>query len=533
MKHLRKFNSVSDMESAIEAIDIDFIGLAYNGSTPVMCGTAITPPAPPQPITATPFYVENITQENETLTISSYDFSESEPASYLEIPVEYSTDGTAWSSLGTTGETPLTRTLQPGDKVYLRATTNAWYELQEEPIIEHGCTILGVSKVGGNVMSLLYGSSFTGNETTFPSGSTANFIGLFVDMNDEDGYNRNLVSASELILPATTLTNNCYTGMFQGCTSLTTAPALPATTLTENCYIVMFQGCTSLTAAPALPATTLTESCYSNMFEGCTSLTTAPALPATTLAYQCYYEMFYNCTSLTTAPALPATTLAPNCYQAMFWGCTSLATAPALPATTLVQSCYSEMFYGCTSLTTAPALPATELAERCYNNMFLNCTSLVTAPALPATTLTENCYTGMFYGCTSLTTAPALPATTLAAGCYEYMFNGCTALTTSPELSATKLAESCCNWMFANCTLLTTAPELLATTLTDSCYSNMFDSCTSLNNVTIYANDISAVNGLHRWLYNVAESGTFHNLGSATYPTGDDGIPSGWTVENV
>jgi hypothetical protein len=33
-----------------------------------------------------------------------------------------------------------------------------------------------------------------------------------------------------------------------------------------------------------LPVTVLTSQCYSNMFYGCTSLTTAPELPATTLA---------------------------------------------------------------------------------------------------------------------------------------------------------------------------------------------------------------------------------------------------------
>ena len=85
------------------------------------------------------------------------------------------------------------------------------------------------------------------------------------------------------------------------------------------------------------------------MFNGCTNLTTAPALPATTLAVGCYGMMFWGCTSLTTAPALPATTLAINCYYYMFRGCTSLTTAPNLPATTLADSCYSSMFYGCSS----------------------------------------------------------------------------------------------------------------------------------------------------------------------------------------
>ena len=114
-----------------------------------------------------------------------------------------------------------------------------------------------------------------------------------------------------------------------------------------RCYSSMFRGCTSLTTAPALPATTLADYCYASMFYGCTSLTTAPALPATTLADYCYNFMFYGCKSLTTAPALPATTLASGCCFSMFQGCTSLTTAPALPATTLASGCYSYMFYGC------------------------------------------------------------------------------------------------------------------------------------------------------------------------------------------
>ena len=64
--------------------------------------------------------------------------------------------------------------------------------------------------------------------------------------------------------------------------------------------------------------------CYSNMFQGCTSLTTAPSLPATTLANNCYYSMFQGCTSLKTVPSLPATTLANNCYNSMFYLCTKI-----------------------------------------------------------------------------------------------------------------------------------------------------------------------------------------------------------------
>ena len=60
--------------------------------------------------------------------------------------------------------------------------------------------------------------------------------------------------------------------MFNGCTSLTSAPELSATSLDYECYKCMFQDCTSLTSAPELPATNLAEECYSYMFAYCYSL---------------------------------------------------------------------------------------------------------------------------------------------------------------------------------------------------------------------------------------------------------------------
>lgn len=218
-------------------------------------------------------------------------------------------------------------------------------------------------------------------------------------------------------------------------------------------------------------------------------------------------------------------------FYGLFYGATYLVDASQLVFPDSIQTrCYNSMFYNCTSLTTAPVLPATTLAEYCYNGMFSGCTSLTTAPALPATTLANHCYEIMFSSCASLTTAPALPATTLAEGCYSGMFTYCRALTIAPTLPATTLADSCYQLMFTGCTSLTTAPALPATTLAPHCYQLMFSACTSLNEVTTYADNISAFKCLDGWLYNVATTGDFYNLGTATYPSGVDGIPTGWTV---
>lgn len=187
----------------------------------------------------------------------------------------------------------------------------------------------------GNIMSLVYGDNFSG-QTTLTSGGT--FGSLFSECSG-------LASAENLILPATTLADNCYVAMFRDCTSLTTAPELPATTLAESCYSDMFDGCTSLTSAPALPATTLAESCYSSMFNGCTNLTTAPELPATTLANNCYQGMFAGCMSLIYAPTLSAATLTDSCYNNMFGGCSSLDTITCLATDISATDCTTDWTY--------------------------------------------------------------------------------------------------------------------------------------------------------------------------------------------
>ena len=146
---------------------------------------------------------------------------------------------------------------------------------------------------------------------------------------------------SDNFMGVTALLESCLYSLFQNCEWLIDAQnlVLPATTLVEECYSAMFYGCINLVTAPkVLPATTLANGCYSNMFDGCTSLVTAPELPATTLADSCYYGMFEYCESLVTAPELPATTLANECYSNMFLGCTSLNYVKAMFTTDISQN---------------------------------------------------------------------------------------------------------------------------------------------------------------------------------------------------
>lgn len=260
-----------------------------------------------------------------TLTISKDNYGGT-----LDITsISYSIDnGNNWvttqrSANATT--TITTPTITQGDKVLWKGIATSFYN-GNGPGITSIFSSTGKFNVYGNIMSLLYDDDFE-DKIVIP-GTEGNFGRIF-----ENAVN--LINVENLILPATTLTSNCYYRMFSGCASLTKAPELPAITLANDCYNQMFYCCTALTTAPELPAITLAQSCYQEMFLGCTSLTVIPNI-------------------------LPATTLARNCYNGMFNGCTLLTTAPELPATTLIFSCYYQMFKDCSNLNYIKAMFTTE-----------------------------------------------------------------------------------------------------------------------------------------------------------------------------
>lgn len=265
---------------------------------------------PPGPDYTEPFYVENISNTTETLSIKK------DTTNAPTLNVQYSLDRTNWKNLCTTYTVAYNYTLQPGDKVYLRCNTNLGWGSSGTSSYHN--SINGCSKVGGNIMSLLYGSSFTG-KTTFRNSTYQAFRGLF-------DSNNILEDAKNLLLPATTLVSGCYRYMFNNCTNLKTAPELPATTLATYCYSIMFYGCSSLITAPDLPATTLVEYCYDRMFTKCTSLTTAPELPAATLTTNCYYQMFRYCSLLNTVKCLATDRSASNATSSWLGSVSSTGT---------------------------------------------------------------------------------------------------------------------------------------------------------------------------------------------------------------
>lgn len=229
MKYLIEFQTRGEYDSFIAStINYPNVCLIANDNTVVY--------NPPQSF---PLYVEAI----ENLTVR-YGYT-----------YEYSRDNKTWTSA--TGSTNIS--VNAGEVIFFRANhagpSSSGVGIGEFIISKGKCN------VGGNIMSLLHGSDFEGKTEIYPD----QFASLFA-------RETKIVNAKDLILPATTLAEDCYSHMFDGCTSLVSAPALPATDLRWGCYSSMFRNCISLVNAPDLPATTLIGSCYNYMFSGCEKL---------------------------------------------------------------------------------------------------------------------------------------------------------------------------------------------------------------------------------------------------------------------
>lgn len=392
---------------------------------------------------------ENIDYDSEYLTFVSladgtFKFSGNS--------VEYSIDnGKNWSTLESDTDSP---TIESGKKIMWKANITP---PSSSSYPRYGAGIFSSTnnfKVEGNPMSLLFGDNFVGQTSLADKGVA-------------------------------------FRCLFSGCTRLNSAEnlSLVATTLSEGCYYDMFYNCTSLTTPPkVLPAETVSDYGYGGMFDGCSLLNEMPSIMATSVGSYSMSGMFKDCTSLREANDLLVTNFVGTNHTFSF----------------------QTMFYNCTSLVKAPKLPATKLAYCCYNWMFYNCTSLVTPPELPATQLDRSCYSSMFQGCTSLTTAPTLPATTVPAGAYNGMFKNCKSLEIAPDLPAKNVTGT---YVYT--------------------YQEMFSGCSKLKYIKCLATNINANDCFTDWVKGVASSGTFVKAASMNnWPTGNNGIPSGWTVEN-
>ena len=168
------------------------------------------------------------------------------------LSISYSINNRTWTTITASSTEGTAINVVAGDEVRFKGTNSSY---SKNGSYVFACRFAGTATccVCGNIMSLVYGDNFIGQNTLQ---STGTFSGLFFS------YSK-MISDEEhkLVLPATTLTNDCYHHMFYGCSNLTIAPELPAPTLKSMCYAEMFGGCSKLNYIKCLATNISADRC--------------------------------------------------------------------------------------------------------------------------------------------------------------------------------------------------------------------------------------------------------------------------------
>ena len=235
-----------------------------------------------------PFTIEAL-EDNVTISINNQKACQ----------LTYTKNGTTSQTLTVSANVTeaLNVTLDTGDKLTLESTK--W--------IQYGAkghfTVSGQFKVYGNLMSLKDYSTYVDS-----SGCDAAF-------KDNTG----LIDASNLVMPATSLSQYAYREFFSGCTSLVSAPKeLPVNG--NNAHASMFYGCSSLINPPRLLFTYIDSGGCNAMFRGCTSLVKAPDINATEIGTWGCYQMFYGCSSLNYLKCMATTISGGSNFSSWLYG---------------------------------------------------------------------------------------------------------------------------------------------------------------------------------------------------------------------
>lgn len=203
-----------------------------------------------KPSTTQYFYIEDLSGADNTIILrKSY-------AGAPTVTLEYSKDETNWSVWGQSAyDDSLTLSLQANSKIYFRGTNTVFSKGNYHNYFKCASNY----RVGGDITTLLEPS---GNILDL-SGRDYVFYGLFLNISNQ----RYLVSASDLLLPSTTLSNACYNRMFMYNDLLSTTPVLPASILTPYCYEMMYFGCYSLSVITTYADDISATYCLANWVE--------------------------------------------------------------------------------------------------------------------------------------------------------------------------------------------------------------------------------------------------------------------------
>ena len=183
---------------------------------------------------------------------------------------------------------------------------------------------------------------------------------------DYQGQDKDVHSTSEWDSARSSITTVVFDATFANCTSITST----------GDWFLGFSNLTSITGIENLNTSNTTV--MSGMFSGCTSLTSLDVSHFNTANVELMTNMFYHCSSLTSLDVSSFNTSKVTDMAVMFCGCSSLANLDVSHFNTAYVTTMSLMFANCSSLRTIYAgenWTTSRVTEG--TDMFLGCRSLV------------------------------------------------------------------------------------------------------------------------------------------------------------
>lgn len=305
--------------------------------------------------------------------------------------IEISLDlGKTWNSYRSSFSDNLVATLNKGDKLWARGTNSAYG-------ISTGCSHFELSKeyiVYGNIMSIIDKDNYQNNKTLTTSYPL-----------NRQFQNSQIISAENLILPATTLTMGAYEYMFYNCKKLKIGPKeLVNSSGGNNVYNRMFYECTSLKTSPDIKRNKFESRDCTLMFYN-SGIEELKIQSDITIGYQSFYQICYICNKLKKIPDTLSILVnsSDGSFQQAFYNCINLRGPLTLTISgeNLRSNTFESAFYGCSSL----------------NNVTLD---------------SDIWYPTMFNICSNLTNFTAATSPTIV---YDRVFNGTTLQLTNSDIA--------------------------------------------------------------------------------------------------
>ena len=265
---------------------------------------------------------------------------------------------------------------------------------------------------------------------------------------NDDGSNANIIKKVVFDASFANARPTSCCEWFNGCTDLTTIEGVEYLN-TENVTDMsgMFWGCSALTTLDVSHFDTQNVTNMSYMFSDCSALTTLDVSNFNTQNVTNMYYMFSNCSALTTLDVSNFNTQNVTDMSGMFSDCSALTTLDVSNLNTQNVTDMSYMFFNCSAITTLDIANFDTKNVTDMSYMFYNCSALKTLDVSNFDTQNVTDMSWMFYNNSALTTIYASDKFVTTA-CKEdrNMFTSCDNLVGAVTYNENKVGKEMANY---------------------------------------------------------------------------------------